>query len=75
MPEMRICCGCYSRVDVFVLLRDVITSWPHCDFGIESTAEENVNFLIDNNKHNAELQRTDAGTKVTGEFSTRGPNV
>ena len=31
------------------------------------------------NKHNAELQRTDPGTKVTGEFSTRGhifsPNV
>ena len=30
-------------------------------------------------KHNAELQRTDPGTKVTGEFSTRGhifsPNV
>ena len=24
------------------------------------------------NKHNAELQRTDPGTKVTGEFSTRG---
>ena len=31
------------------------------------------------NKHNTELQRTDPGTKVTGEFSTRGhiflPNV
>ena len=31
------------------------------------------------NKHNAQLQRTDPGTKVTGEFSTRGhifsPNV
>ena len=31
------------------------------------------------NKHNAELQRADPGTKVTGEFSTRGhidsPNV
>ena len=24
------------------------------------------------NKHNAELQRADPGTKVTGEFSTRG---
>ena len=24
------------------------------------------------NKHNAELQQTDPGTKVTGEFSTRG---
>ena len=23
-------------------------------------------------KHNAQLQRTDPGTKVTGEFSTRG---
>ena len=31
------------------------------------------------NKHNAELQRTDPGIKVTGEFSARGhifpPNV
>ena len=31
------------------------------------------------NKHNAELRQTDSGTKVTGEFSTRGhifpPNV
>ena len=25
-------------------------------------------------KHNAELQRTDPGTKNTGEFSTRGHN-
>ena len=24
------------------------------------------------NKHNAELQRTDPDTKVTGEFSTKG---
>ena len=24
------------------------------------------------NKHNAEMQQTDPGTKVTGEFSTRG---
>ena len=24
------------------------------------------------NKHNAELQRTDPGTKVIGKFSTRG---
>ena len=24
------------------------------------------------NKHNAELQQSDPGTKVTGEFSTRG---
>ena len=24
------------------------------------------------NKHNAELQRTDPGSKVTGEFSTKG---
>ena len=24
------------------------------------------------NKHNAELKQTDPGTKVTGEFSTRG---
>ena len=34
---------------------------------------------IISNKHNPELQRTDPGTKVTGEFSTRGhifsPNV
>ena len=27
---------------------------------------------IKKNKHNAELQRADPGTKVTGEFSTRG---
>ena len=25
------------------------------------------------NKHNAELQRTNPGTKVTGEFSANGP--
>ena len=36
-------------------------------------------FNINRNKHNAQLQRTDPGTKVTGGFSTRGhifhPNV
>ena len=42
---------------------------------------KNTDILIKaySNKHNAELQRTDPGTKVTGEFSTRGhifsPNV
>ena len=42
---------------------------------------QNITFLSKEkkNKHNAELQRTDPGTKVTGEFSTRGhifsPNV
>ena len=30
--------------------------------------------LSKKNKHNAELQRTDPGRKVTGEFSTRGHN-
>ena len=40
----------------------------------------NIDKVIRNvDKHNAELQRTDPGTKVTGEFSTRGhifsPNV
>ena len=33
-----------------------------------SSVEENNK----RNKHNAELQQTDPGTKVTGEFSTRG---
>ena len=27
---------------------------------------------INTNKYNTELQRTDPGTKVTGEFSTKG---
>ena len=38
-----------------------------------------IRFKKIKNKHNAELQRTDPGTKVTGEFSTRGhifpPNI
>ena len=32
-----------------------------------------VSSFVDNiNKHNAKLQRADPGTKVTGQFSTRG---
>ena len=44
-------------------------------------AKKNVVVCLDKkvNKHKAELQRTDQGTKVTGEFSTKGhifpPNI
>ena len=38
--------------------------------GMPAAEKASVNY--EKNKHNAELQRTDPGTKVTGKFSTMG---
>ena len=48
---------CYQATDHHIHLCDV---WFY-----RSKVKDKIN------KHNAELQRTDPGTKVTGEFSTR----
>ena len=64
------------------LSSDSIVSIQNVDTHIAIGDKNGSNFestQINVNKHNAELQRTDPGTKVTGEFSTRGhifsPNV
>ena len=41
----------------------------HCTYVTIQNVVDNLDKAF-KNKHNAELQRTDPGTKVTGEFST-----
>ena len=66
-----------------VVVRCACPGWKHpiwtMRHGCQEVSQREAKTKQYKDKHNAELQRTDPGTKVTGEFSTRGhifpPNV